>query len=89
MERPEMPQHLLQHRQMSVGPSSRTLRVKYRVRQLYVPAGSSLLAEGTLGEINMSKGGWSSTPVWCLYRLEDLLKRHAFVQLVRDWVNRV
>ena len=42
-----------------------------------LPAGSSLRIVGTLGEVNMSKGGRSSTPAWTPYLLEDLLKEQA------------
>ena len=42
-----------------------------------LPAGSSLRIVGTLGEVNMSKGGLSSTQAWTPYLLEDLLKEQA------------
>ena len=32
---------------------------------------------GTLGEVNMSEDGRSSTPAWTPYLLEDLLKEQA------------
>lgn len=54
-----------------------------------LPAGSSLRIVGTLGEVNMSKGGRSSTPAWTPYLLEDLLKEQALFSWSRTLSARV
>lgn len=90
MERPEMPQRpLLQHRQMSVGPSTGDhLRVKYRKLDSCAACRKQFASRGHTGRNQHEQGWLVFHPSLVSLPVGGLAEGTCFVQLVRDSVNR-